>query len=203
MRSMQWQLGILGTISAFAYRHKETKKNLCRGGRSQVLEPITFVLAYSIVIHSKIYIPLLIYSSSHLSPRTSPTSTFTFLIPFLPFSTKVNSITIRIQNPSIQIRCMTFCKCWLLQGNKLLGPPSTQTTSTAPCQPSSSAYSTHTEPPSASKDRLLHPQSEGGARLRRGTRCVILHKNNKPCGWRQTSNYAFVHIKKCQPPACS
>ena len=29
MRSMQWQLGILGTISAFAYRHKETKKNLC------------------------------------------------------------------------------------------------------------------------------------------------------------------------------
>ena len=35
MRSMQWQLGILGTISAFAYRHRETKKNLCRGGRSQ------------------------------------------------------------------------------------------------------------------------------------------------------------------------
>ena len=30
MRSMQWQLGILGTISAFAYRHRETKKNLCR-----------------------------------------------------------------------------------------------------------------------------------------------------------------------------
>ena len=29
MRSMQWQLGILGTISAFAYRHRETKKNLC------------------------------------------------------------------------------------------------------------------------------------------------------------------------------
>ena len=26
MRSMQWQLGILGTISAFAYRHRETKK---------------------------------------------------------------------------------------------------------------------------------------------------------------------------------
>ena len=25
----------LGTISAFAYRHRETKKNLCRGGRSQ------------------------------------------------------------------------------------------------------------------------------------------------------------------------
>jgi len=28
MRSMWWQLGILGTISAFAYKHKETKKNL-------------------------------------------------------------------------------------------------------------------------------------------------------------------------------
>jgi len=28
MRSMYWQLGMLGTISAFAYRHRETKKNL-------------------------------------------------------------------------------------------------------------------------------------------------------------------------------
>jgi len=37
MRSMYWQLGILGTISAFAFRHRETKKNLCRGGRSQDL----------------------------------------------------------------------------------------------------------------------------------------------------------------------
>ena len=37
MRSMQWQLGFLGTISAFAYRHRETKKNLCRGCRSQDL----------------------------------------------------------------------------------------------------------------------------------------------------------------------
>ena len=37
MRSMQCQLGILGTISAFAYRHRETKKNLCRGGQSQDL----------------------------------------------------------------------------------------------------------------------------------------------------------------------
>ena len=35
MRGMYWQLGISGTISAFAYRHRETKKNLCRGGRSQ------------------------------------------------------------------------------------------------------------------------------------------------------------------------
>ena len=25
MRSMQWQLGILGTVSAFAFRHRETK----------------------------------------------------------------------------------------------------------------------------------------------------------------------------------
>ena len=37
MRNMQWQLGILGTISAFAFRYKETKKNLCRCGRSQDL----------------------------------------------------------------------------------------------------------------------------------------------------------------------
>jgi len=25
----------LETVSAYAYRHRETKKNLCRGGRSQ------------------------------------------------------------------------------------------------------------------------------------------------------------------------
>ena len=37
MRSMQWQLAVLGTISAFAYRHRETKKNPCRDGRSQDL----------------------------------------------------------------------------------------------------------------------------------------------------------------------
>ena len=37
MRSMYLQLGILGTISAFAYRHRETEKNLCRGGQSQDL----------------------------------------------------------------------------------------------------------------------------------------------------------------------
>ena len=37
MRSMYWQLGILGTISAFAFTHRETKKNLCRGDRSQDL----------------------------------------------------------------------------------------------------------------------------------------------------------------------
>ena len=37
MRSMYWQLGILRTISAFAYRHRENKKNLYRGGRTQDL----------------------------------------------------------------------------------------------------------------------------------------------------------------------
>jgi hypothetical protein len=42
MRSMSWQLRIMGTISAFAYRHKETKKNLSRGGRSQDLPNTDF-----------------------------------------------------------------------------------------------------------------------------------------------------------------
>jgi len=28
MRSMQWQIGVLGTFSAFNFRHRETKKNL-------------------------------------------------------------------------------------------------------------------------------------------------------------------------------
>ena len=45
MRSMQWQLGILGTISAFAYRHRETKKTLCRGGGSQDLPNTDFLPA--------------------------------------------------------------------------------------------------------------------------------------------------------------
>ena len=42
MRSMQWQLGMLGTISAFAYRHRETKRNLCQGGWSQDLPNTDF-----------------------------------------------------------------------------------------------------------------------------------------------------------------
>ena len=42
MRSMQQQLGVLGTISAFAVRHREIKKNLCRGGRSQDLPDTDF-----------------------------------------------------------------------------------------------------------------------------------------------------------------
>ena len=32
----------LGAISAFAYRHRETKKNLCRGGRSHDLPNTDF-----------------------------------------------------------------------------------------------------------------------------------------------------------------
>jgi len=35
-------LGILGTVSAFAYRHREAMKNLCRGGRSQDLPSTDF-----------------------------------------------------------------------------------------------------------------------------------------------------------------
>ena len=42
MRSMQQQFGALGTISAFAYRHRETKKNLHRGSRSQDLPDTDF-----------------------------------------------------------------------------------------------------------------------------------------------------------------
>jgi len=34
--------GMLGTISAFAVRHRETKKNLCRDGRLQKLPNIDF-----------------------------------------------------------------------------------------------------------------------------------------------------------------
>jgi hypothetical protein len=42
VRSMHWQLGVLGTISAFAFKHRENKKNMCQGGRSQDLPDTDF-----------------------------------------------------------------------------------------------------------------------------------------------------------------
>ena len=50
MRSMQWQLGMLGTVSAIVFRHRETEKNLCRGGRSQDLPNTDF---WPVVRHIK------------------------------------------------------------------------------------------------------------------------------------------------------
>jgi len=60
MSGAQWQLGVLGTISAFTFRHRETKKNLCRGGRSQDLLDTDFQTAiqqlrYCIYCSSNIY----------------------------------------------------------------------------------------------------------------------------------------------------
>jgi hypothetical protein len=46
MRSMQQQLGFLGTILAIAFRHSETKKIMCRGGRSRDLPDIDAIVAY-------------------------------------------------------------------------------------------------------------------------------------------------------------
>ena len=51
MRSMQQQLGVLGNISTFAFRHRETEKNLSRGGRSHELpctdfQPAILLLKY-------------------------------------------------------------------------------------------------------------------------------------------------------------
>ena len=56
MRSMQWQLGILGTILAFAYRHRETKKNLCRGGRSQDFPNTDQLISCLLVMYSATWI---------------------------------------------------------------------------------------------------------------------------------------------------
>jgi len=42
---MWWQLGMLGANSASAFRHRETKKNLCIGGRLQDILNIVFWLA--------------------------------------------------------------------------------------------------------------------------------------------------------------
>ena len=52
MRSMYWQLGIFGTLSLSAYRHRETKKNLCRDGlfvdRVRRLPPASLPVHYSL-----------------------------------------------------------------------------------------------------------------------------------------------------------
>jgi len=40
MRSNEWQLGILGTISAFAFRQRETKKNLYLQGFFVEFDPL-------------------------------------------------------------------------------------------------------------------------------------------------------------------
>ena len=53
MRGTQQQLGNLGTISAFACRHKETKNTLCRGGRSQDLPDIDFYVLF--VLRRSVY----------------------------------------------------------------------------------------------------------------------------------------------------
>ena len=42
---------MLGTISAFAYRHRETKKNLCWGGRSQDLPNTDIIIIIIIIIN--------------------------------------------------------------------------------------------------------------------------------------------------------
>ena len=42
MRECSSNLETWEKISAFAYRHRETKKNLCRGGRSQELPDTDF-----------------------------------------------------------------------------------------------------------------------------------------------------------------
>jgi hypothetical protein len=45
MRSMQWQLGMLGNTSDFAFRHREYKKNLCVGDRWQDIPDTDFLAA--------------------------------------------------------------------------------------------------------------------------------------------------------------
>ena len=40
--ALRCRMRALGTISAFAYRHRETKKTLCCGGRSQDLPNTDF-----------------------------------------------------------------------------------------------------------------------------------------------------------------
>ena len=104
MRSMQWQLGILGTISAFAYRHRETKKNLCRGDRSQDL-PNTDLLPSSpaskvkTAVHSQ-YRKYTILGLLHLILLIK----FSVFSSFRNFSFTVFFLTEKKPNLSLQIR---------------------------------------------------------------------------------------------------
>ena len=72
MRSMQWQLGILGTVSAFAFRHMETKKNLCRDGLSQDLQNTDFQPA---VRHIKLKKKQCPHSTTNTHNNTHKTTT--------------------------------------------------------------------------------------------------------------------------------
>ena len=48
--------GVLGTMSAFAYRHRETKKNLYRGGSSQDLLDTSFQPAIGQLYYTRILV---------------------------------------------------------------------------------------------------------------------------------------------------
>ena len=128
MRSMQWQLGILGTISAFAFRYRETKKNLRRGGRSQDLPDTDFQPA---VWHLK-------YKKKgqdrpHSTTNTHKITTHTRQLQLYTRSTNNNytkynlkletkhTRQIRIkhvqkaQHPSKRAVCTVSCNCFFLQ----------------------------------------------------------------------------------------
>jgi len=61
---------MLGTISAFAFRHRETKRNLCRGGRSQDLPNTDF---YPAVRHLKYKIKQCTHSTTNTHKITTHT----------------------------------------------------------------------------------------------------------------------------------
>ena len=82
MRNMQWQLGILGTISAIVFRHRETKKNLCRGGRSQDLlntdfQPAVRHLKYKTAKHTQYSKYTLVDNNTHKTIKTIHTRQLT------------------------------------------------------------------------------------------------------------------------------
>ena len=73
MRSMQQQLGVLETISAFAYRYRETKKNLCRGGRSQDLPDTNFQPAIRQLKYGTEHVPSSINDRQYTYKRNTET----------------------------------------------------------------------------------------------------------------------------------
>ena len=120
MRSMQQQFGILGTILVFAYRHREAKKNLCRGDPSQgppdtdfqpAVRQLKYVFALALqmcTVHNSYALPVTCFLMSpyksvnitvfnpltpndHYSGRTAPLTSKRFILYTRIYSTNIGT----------------------------------------------------------------------------------------------------------------
>ena len=117
MKSMQQQLGVLGTISAFAYRHRETKKNPCRGGRSQDLpdtdlQPTVRRLQYmgqqeyNCTDHGRLTNSVTQFAIHHLKPcRNLQTGNLVWMVNYATCYENVKTAEMSLRIINLRIKC--------------------------------------------------------------------------------------------------